>query len=132
VAVVVLDSGAVTAFALADRRLREHVIRLARRSGEPFIVPATVLIEATTGSGARDALVNRLLRGCEIAGVGEPIARRSAALRFAARRGSAVDASVVATAEARGGGVVLTGDLQDLRALAAHAHGVEVRAVPAP
>jgi predicted nucleic acid-binding protein len=126
VAVVVLDSGVVGAFADADRLLRERVARLARRSGEPFLVPATVIIEATTGSPARDAKVNRFLRGCEIVALGEALARRSAALRSASRRGSPVDASVVATAEARGGGVVLSTDLDDLRALAAHAVGVEV------
>jgi hypothetical protein len=130
VAVIVLDAGALTAFAVADRRLREHVVQLARGSGEPFLVPATVLIEATTGSGARDANVNRLLGGCEVVTLSEPLARRSATLRFASRRGSAVDASVVALAEARGGGVVLTGDLVDLRALAAHAVGVRVLPLP--
>lgn len=125
-AVIVLDSGVVGDFARADRLLRERIARLAHRSGEPFLVPATVLIEATIGSPARDANVNRFLRGCEVVVLGEALARRSAALRSASRRGSPVDASVVATAEARGGGVVLSADLDDLRALAAHAVGVEV------
>jgi len=125
-AVVVLDSGVVGAFAGADRLLRERVARLARRSGEPFLVPTPVIIEATTGSPGRDANVNRFLRGCELVVLDEALARRSAALRTVSRRGSPVDASVVATAEARGGGVVLSTDLHDLRALAAHAIGVEV------
>lgn len=124
-AVIVLDSGAVTAFAAANRLTRERIVRLARRSGEPFLVPSTVIIEATTGSGARDANVNRFLRGCEIVVLTEPLARRSAALRFACRRGSPTDASVVATAEMRGGGVVLSGDLDDLQSLAARATGVK-------
>jgi serine/threonine-protein kinase HipA len=46
------------------------------------------------------------------------------ALRFRAGRGSAVDAVVVATAER--GGRVLTGDPDDLRALAAHADRVVI------
>jgi hypothetical protein len=125
-AVIVLDSGAVTAFAAPDRRLRERFVRLVRRYGEPFVVPATVLIESTTGSGARDTNVNRLLRGCEIVLLTEALARRSAALRFAARRGSPTDASVVATAEMKGGGVVLSADLADLVPLAARAVGVKV------
>jgi predicted nucleic acid-binding protein len=131
VAVIVLDSGIVTAFAGADRLLRERIARLSRKSGEPFVVPATVIIECTTGSPAKDANVNRFLKACEIVGLGQALARRSAALRFAGGRGSSVDASVVATAEQRGGGVVLTSDLDDLRSLAEHAEGVEVLSLPA-
>jgi predicted nucleic acid-binding protein len=127
---VVLDSGAVTAFANADLRLRRHLAHLSRHADVSFVVPATVLIEATTGAASRDANVNRFLRGCEVAALTEMLARRAAALRRAARLGSPVDASVVATAEMRGGGVVLTGDLRDLRALAAHARGVEIQPIP--
>jgi uncharacterized protein YaiI (UPF0178 family) len=54
-------------------------------------------------------------------------ARRSARLRCLAARGSAVDAVVVANAEP--GGVVITGDVKDLAALAYHAVGVEVREI---
>jgi hypothetical protein len=54
----------------------------------------------------------------------EVSARRAAALRGLARRGSAVDAVVVATAEP--GGTVLSGDVADLEALATHADGVTV------
>lgn len=125
-AVIVLDSGAVTAFASANRLVRERMLRLARRSGEPFLVPATVVIEATTGSGTRDANVNRFLRGCEVIVLTEALARRSAALRYACRRGSPTDASVVATAEMRGGGVVLSADLKDLQPLAERAVAVKV------
>lgn len=129
-AVIVLDSGVVTAFAHADRLLRERIARLSRRSGEPFLVPAAVVIEATTAT-ARDASLNRFLEGCEIVVLGEALARRPAGLRFSSRRGSPVDASVVATVESRGGGVALTTDLDDLRALAEHAHNVNVLGLPA-
>ncbi len=62
---------------------------------------------------------------CEIVQtVPEPLARRAAALRTHARRGSAVDALVVAFAEP--GGTVLTSDVGDLEALARHAAGVSV------
>ena len=54
-------------------------------------------------------------------------ARRAAYLRAKARRGSAVDALIVATAEP--GGAVLTGDPKDLTALAGHAHDVAIRVV---
>lgn len=55
----------------------------------------------------------------------EPIARRAGALRAQARRGSAVDAAIVALAEPDG--TVLTSDLRDMRALAAHALEVQVQ-----
>jgi hypothetical protein len=50
-------------------------------------------------------------------------------LRFAARRGSAVDAIVVAVAEQQGGAVVLTTDVPDLSALAAKTKLVSVATV---
>jgi hypothetical protein len=55
------------------------------------------------------------------------VARRAATLRALAGRGSAVDALVVTLAEP--GGTVLTGDVDDLGALAEHADDVVVRRV---
>ena len=57
----------------------------------------------------------------------EPLARRAALLRRQARRGSAVDALVVAFAEPDG--TALTSDLDDLEALAEHANRVSVEKV---
>jgi len=69
-----------------------------------------------------------LLKTCDIVEViGEPLARRAALLRRLARRGSAVDALVVALAEP--GGTVLTSDPGDLSALAHYAHDVIVEKV---
>jgi hypothetical protein len=59
--------------------------------------------------------------------IAEPLARRAALLRRLARRGSAVDALVVALAEP--GGTVLTSNLGDLSALAQYAHDVMVEKV---
>ena len=59
--------------------------------------------------------------------VGIGLARRAAELRRRARRGSAVDALVVAVAEPNG--AVLTGDEADITALAAISHGVTVELV---
>jgi hypothetical protein len=56
-----------------------------------------------------------------------PLARRAAYFRSIARRGSAADAVVVASAEP--GGTVLSGDVVDMRALATHAAGVLVERV---
>jgi hypothetical protein len=58
------------------------------------------------------------------------LARRTAALRHKTRRGSVVDASVVATAEVNGGGVVLTSDLDDLGVLAARSPIVSAVRIP--
>jgi hypothetical protein len=58
---------------------------------------------------------------CEVEALDELVARRAARLRTGAGRGSAVDAIVIAFAEGIGG-LVLTQDPKDLKALAALAH----------
>ncbi|MHB1894010.1 MAG: hypothetical protein ACYCTZ_11025 [Candidatus Dormibacteria bacterium] len=94
----------------------------------PPVVPSAVLVESLTGHVGRDVSPNRLLKGCDVVTeLPEPLARRAAALRCHARRGSAVDAIVVATAEP--GGTVLTGDVKDLQALADHARDVVIARV---
>jgi predicted nucleic acid-binding protein len=91
----------------------------------PPLVPSVVLVEATSGRPGPDANTNRLLKTCEIVTeLPEVTARRAAELRRRARRGSAVDAVVIAVAEPRG--TVLTGDPDDLRALADHSEQVTV------
>jgi hypothetical protein len=85
-----------------------------------------VLVESLTGHAGRDARANRFLKTCDIAEtVPLSLARRAASLRTRARRGSAVDALVVALVEPRG--TVFTQDPVDLRALASHARGVTIR-----
>jgi hypothetical protein len=77
------------------------------------------------GHAGRDAPENRFLKACDVTdALPETLARRAALLRRRARRGSAVDALVVAHAEPRG--AVLTSDLEDLEALAAHAESVAI------
>ena len=94
----------------------------------PPLVPSVVLVECLEGHGGRDAAENRFLKTCDIAeSVTEALARRAAFLRRRARRGSAVDALVVASAEP--GGTVLTSDPRDLAALAAHAVRVRVEQI---
>ena len=126
---VVLDSGAVSGLAGQRARLEE----LRRRGEWPPLVPAVVLTESLTGDHRRDFHANRLLRACVIRPVDELLARAGAVLRTAAsaaRSPSAVDAVVVAMADAAGGGVVLTTDPRDLRALARHTrHDVHVGTV---
>ncbi|MBE7485929.1 MAG: hypothetical protein HS104_38895 [Polyangiaceae bacterium] len=123
--IFVLDSGGLSRLAERSQRTSALLAALRREELWPPLVPGPVLIECLTGHSGRDANVNRLLRTCNVEErVSEVLARRAAALRFAARRGSAVDALVVASAEPDG--VVLTSDVRDLRALAAHSHGVIV------
>jgi hypothetical protein len=94
----------------------------------PALVPSAVLIECLTGDARRDARTNHLLKTCEIVEIlPSDLARRAAWLRTKARRGSAIDALVVATADP--GGAVLTGDPKDLIAIADHAHEVSVHLV---
>ena len=126
--VVVLDSGAVTAFARRDTRAAAAYRLLLRHGPWPPLVPAAVLVECLTGDPQRDANTNRLLKTCQITTeLPTPMARRSARLRSLAHRGSAVDAIVVAAAEP--GGAVITSDIKDIGALADHAADVEVRRV---
>jgi hypothetical protein len=72
--------------------------------------------------------VNRLLNTCDVRQeLPTSLARRAGELRHLAGKGSAVDAVVVATAEP--GGVVLSGDVDDLSALASHANAVRIERV---
>lgn len=123
---LVLDSGGVSL--LAERTQQAAALILAfRRAGLwPPMVPSVVLVESLRGHAGRDALVNRLLKTCDVLeAVPEALARRAAWLRTHAGRGSAVDALVVAVAEP--GGTILTQDPADLGALASHARGVAIR-----
>jgi predicted nucleic acid-binding protein len=122
---LVLDAGGVTR--LAERSREALALILAFRSAGlwPPKVLSPVLVECLQGHAGRDAVENRFLKTCDIEqAVPESLARRAALLRRLARRGSAVDALVVAFAEP--GGTVLTSDARDIEALAGHATGVEV------
>jgi hypothetical protein len=126
--VLILDSGAVTRLAERSREALAMMLALRDEGLWPPMVPAVVLVECLRGHAGRDANENRLLKTCDVAeAVSEALARRAALLRRLARRGSAVDALVVAFAEPDG--TVLTSDPDDLEALAAHAHGVVIERI---
>jgi hypothetical protein len=92
------------------------------------VVPTVVLIECLSGRAGADANANRFLKSCDVVPeIAPALARRCAALRYRAGRGSAVDATTVGLAEPDG--MVLTSDPDDVRALAAEATGVDVHAV---
>lgn len=120
---VVLDSGALTALARKEKRLR-NAIRKALNAGARFVVPTVVVAESTTGHGTRDATINRILKGAAIVDCDLAIARSAAALRY--RVGShagTIDAIVVSTADRMPGAVILTGDGSDVKPLAM-VHGI--------
>ena len=126
--VLILDSGGVSRLAERSTAAAALVEALRNEGLWPPVIPTPVLIEALHGDSARDASANRLLKACDIIeDTPERLARRAAALRTRARRGSAIDALVVASAEP--GGSVLTSDPDDLGALATHAHDVRIEQV---
>lgn len=125
---LVLDSGGVTRLAERSRVAAALIVELRERGHWPPLVPSVVLVECLHGHAARDVLVNRLLKTCDVVEeVDEALARRAALLRRQARRGSAVDALVVASAEP--GGTVLTSDPDDLGTLALYSRGVLVQKI---
>jgi hypothetical protein len=120
---LVLDSAGVTRLAERSQRTLALISMLRDEGFWPPKVLSPVLVECLEGHAGRDAAENRLLKTCSIAEtISEALARRAAALRRRAHRGSAIDALVVAYAEP--GGLVLTSDLEDLQALAEHADDV--------
>ena len=125
---LVLDSGGLSRLSQRNRRAAALIEALQAENLWPPVVPTIVLAEPTTGAARTDANINRLLKSCDVEPVvAEATARRAGHLRARARRGSAVDALLVAVAEPDG--TVLTGDAEDLEALAAHADGVVVERV---
>ena len=120
---LVLDSGGVSMLAERSARAAALITVLKREGLWPPVVPSIVLVECLSGRPDRDARTNRFLKTCDIqTEVGETLAWRAAHLRGLARKGSAVDAVVVAAAEP--GGTVCGGDVDDLRSLAMHADDV--------
>ena len=125
---LVLDSGAISRLAERSRRALALLRSLQAAQLLPPVVPPVVLVESMQGHPGRDANVNRFLKTCIVDDkIPVELARRAARLRRLAGRGSAVDALLVAVAEPDG--TVLTGDADDLQALAAHADGVGVELI---
>jgi hypothetical protein len=121
---VTYDTGALVAADRGQRRQwARHRALLARRTVP--VVPAPVLAQAWRG-GSRQALLARLLAGCDIEALDDAQARAVGAL--AARAGTAdiVDACVVEGA-ARRHDLVISSDPGDLHAIAAAGgHHLEV------
>lgn len=134
---LVLDSEAFSRLA----RARQHeqpeqpgpvlaALQAAFEVGLNVWVPAAVLAEQYRG-GRHDQLVDSCLgrhTGIQVADTTRALARRVGNLLARAGRGSAdhVDATVVAVATAIGGGLVVTGDPDDLEVLADGLVGVTI------
>jgi hypothetical protein len=120
---LVLDSGGVSMLAERSTRAAAMITVFKREGLWPPVVPSIVLVECLSGRPDRDARTNEFLKTRDVHTVlGEKLARRAAHVRGLARKGSAVDAIVVAAAEP--GGTVCGGGVDDLRSLAAHADDV--------
>jgi predicted nucleic acid-binding protein len=126
---LILDSGAVIGWSRGNQRVRQLVQR-AVTDRVLILIPVAVIAETTRG-GAHDAPVNRVIKSVdEIVPVTEAIAREAGRLLAAVTLIHAtVDALVVATAMRRESTIILTGDVEDIRALAARYRHVRVERV---
>jgi len=114
---LILDSGAVIALGRQDLRARA-MLAAAWEAGAQVVIPSVVLAETLRGS-PRDAPVNQVISTVgEVAGADAAVGRLAGPLLGKTRSGTTVDAVIVASAVALGGGVLLTGDPGDLRPLA--------------
>jgi hypothetical protein len=112
----------------AARRMRD-MLASAARMGIPVRVPTAVLAEAYRGIPADAALDRVLGRGIRPITMGQGIARLAGGLRYRDPLDSChtVDALIVATVIRLGGGLVATGDPDDLRSLARENPSVKVQ-----
>lgn len=124
---VVYDTAVLVALDRGERAVAVEHQRLLRDGALP-LVPAGVLAQAWRG-GERQARLAMALHGCTVHALDEDDARAVGALCAAARTADVIDASVVVAAHP--GSLVLTSDVEDLRALAVAA-GKPLRILPLP
>jgi predicted nucleic acid-binding protein len=130
---IVLDAEAMSALSAgASKRGLEvrAALTAAANLARDVVVPAVVLAELYRGR-SRSALVDACLSretGISVRATDRGIARLVGSILAAANAGSAliVDAHVVACAVENGGGIVLTGDPDDVTRLAAPYRNVHV------
>lgn len=130
---LVLDAEALSTLARGGRHDASVRAALTAAVSErvDVLVPAAVLAECYRGPRHDPAIDACLSRegGIGVVPTDRPLARRVGHLLSAAGRGSEhhVDATVVASAAMAGGGLILSGDVGDLEALAPPGSGVTVR-----
>jgi predicted nucleic acid-binding protein len=112
------------------------MVRAALRSAHarraPVRIPSAVLLELYRGRGSDEPVDALLARGfAQVVTTGARIARIAGHLlaRIEADSALAIDALVVATAIRLGGGLIVTHDPSDLRALAAGHTNVNILAI---
>ena len=127
----VLDSGGLTALIGRSQQARAWFRWIIEHDG-PVLVPTPILVETTTGDGARDAEVNRILSVlASIEGAfvqpDEKIARAAGRCRHRAKTDDGIDALVAATAAVGGTPcILLTSDPDDMRRLLVGDPGVTI------
>lgn len=115
---LILDAGAVIALSRTNVRARA-ALAAAVEAGADVSIPAVVVAETLRGA-AVDAPVNRVMKAVgQVDAADEAVGRTAGRLLGETGSRATVDAIVVATAIGAGGAVVLTGDPDDLGALAA-------------
>jgi hypothetical protein len=89
----------------------------ANKRGERVTVPTVVLAQVWRGNSP---LIGRLLQGCKVEDLQEPMARRAGELLAKSRTADVIDAVVVLSATTRGDAIV-TSDPEDIERLVAAA-----------
>jgi len=98
------------------------ILKACKLSRASITIPAGVVAEWWRGE-------HRAILECgDLEPLSPQLAQKAGELLAATGRSNAVDATVIASAAQRGD-LVVTGDLEDLRELAAHAPGVEVHGI---
>jgi hypothetical protein len=132
---LILDSEAFSSLARARTGERPGAVHAALKAAAEqdadVLVPAAVLAEQYRGGGhdqVTDSCLGRYT-GIEVVDTTRALARRVGNLLARSGRGSEdhVDATVVAVAVMAGGGVIATGDPDDIEALAQGLVGVTVQ-----
>ena len=125
---LILDAGALIALSRSDARARA-VLAAAVEAGADVTIPAVVVAETVRGVAA-DAPVHRVVKAVGDVDIAtEAIGRTAGRLLGEAGSSSTIDAIVVATAVEAAGAVILTGDPDDLGALASRHREVVVQAL---
>lgn len=125
---LILDSGAVIALSRHKPGARA-ALAVAHDVGADVSIPSVVVAETVRGT-AEDAPVNRIIKAVgEVSSADESTARVAGALLGSISLDATIDALVVASAVNLGGGVILTGDPDDLGALAVDHPGVVIEAL---
>jgi predicted nucleic acid-binding protein len=116
------DTGMLIALERRKRRATEVFRAIVARGLLP-IVPAAVYVEWWRG---RSDVREDILAAVVVEGMPSALCRAAGEALGAVRGASLVDAVVMASAALRGGGVVYTSDVDDLRRLQRHFRNVHV------